>query len=116
MQKKTKKPPALARSSAAAKPRSVPAKAAPDRRELGDAAAAYAGASRADNTKRAYTNDFVTFSAWCTEQGLAAMPTLPGSVALYLTSMAVAEKKVATIERALVAICQAHKLHGFPSP
>jgi hypothetical protein len=24
-------------------------------------------------------------------------------------------EEVATIERALVAICQAHKLHGFPS-
>lgn len=29
---------------------------------------------------------------------------------------AVAEKRVATIERALVAISQAHKLHGLPSP
>jgi len=65
--------------------------------------------------KRAYTNDFVAFSAWCGERGLPAMPALPGSVALYLTALAVAEKKVATIERALVAISQAHKLHGFPS-
>jgi hypothetical protein len=50
------------------------------------------------------------FSAWCGEQGLASMPALPHTVALYLTSLAVAEKKVATVERALVAISQAQKL------
>jgi site-specific recombinase XerD len=37
-------------------------------------------------------------------------------VALYLTSLACAERTVATIERALVAISQAHRLHGFESP
>jgi hypothetical protein len=41
------------------------------------------------------------------------MPALPRTVALYVTARACAERKVATIERALVAICQAHKLHGF---
>jgi integrase len=44
------------------------------------------------------------------------MPALPRTVALYLRALACSEWKVATIERALVAICQAHKLHGFPSP
>jgi site-specific recombinase XerD len=70
----------------------------------------------AENTKRAYNTDFVAFSAWCGEQGLESLPALPHTVALYLTTLAVAEKKMATIERALVAISQAHKLHGFPSP
>jgi hypothetical protein len=117
MPKKTTKPPARANRAGATKSRVKPGKVAvAGAGELADAAAAYAGASRAENTKRAYTNDFVLFSAWCAEQGLAAMPALSGSVALYLTSLAVAEKKVATIERALVAICQAHKLHRFPSP
>jgi hypothetical protein len=98
----------------AAKTPSSPAKVAPERSELADAAAAYAGASRAENTKRAYTNDFVTFSAWCGERGVPSMPALPGSVALYLTSLAIAEKKVATIERALVAISQAHPTASPP--
>jgi hypothetical protein len=44
------------------------------------------------------------------------MPALPSTVALYLTALAISDRKVATIERALVAICQAHKLHGFSSP
>jgi integrase len=113
MPKTAKKPTALARPP---KPRAPRTQLATDPRKLDDAAAAYAGASRAENTKRAYTNDFVMFSAWCREQGLAPMPALPRTVALYLTSLAVGEKKVATIERALVAISQAHKLHGLPSP
>jgi hypothetical protein len=106
-------PTALARPP---KPRAPRTQLATEPRKLDDAAAAYAGASRAENTKWAYTNDFVLFSAWCREQGLAPMPALPRTVALYLTSLAVREKKVATIERALVAISQAHKLHGLPSP
>jgi site-specific recombinase XerD len=115
MPKTPKKTGALARRPVT-KQRPTPVKVTAERRELADAAAAYAGASRAENTKRAYTNDFVAFSALCGEQGLPSMPALPGSVALYLTSLAVAEKRVATIERALVAISQAHKLHGLPSP
>jgi integrase len=49
-------------------------------------------------------------------QNVAAMPAVPRTVALYLSSLPVAEKKVATIERALMAICQAHKLRGLPTP
>jgi integrase len=103
----------LAHRPGAAKTRSTPTQVAPETRELADAAAAYAGASRAENTKRAYTNDFIMFSTWCEPQGFASMPALPGTVALYLTALAISNRKVATIERALVAICQAHKLHGF---
>jgi hypothetical protein len=116
MPKILKKTTALARCPAATKTRPTPAKAAPEPRELIDAAAAYSGASRAENTKRAYTNDFLMFSTWCEPQGFATTPALPGTVALYLTALAISEQKLATIERALVAICQAHKLHGFPSP
>jgi hypothetical protein len=112
----TKRPTALARRKPGTAPRSTRGELAPKPGALSDAAAAYAAGARAENTKRAYTNDFVAFSAWCREQELTSMPTLPRTVALYLTSLAVAEKKVATIERALVAISQAHKLHGFPSP
>jgi hypothetical protein len=116
MPKTTKTNTALTRRKPGAAPRPPRGELAPKSGALSDAAAAYAGASRAENTKRAYTNDFVMFSAWCREQGLAPMPALSRTVALYLTALAVAEKKVATIERALVAISQAHKLHGFPSP
>jgi site-specific recombinase XerD len=116
MPKTAKKNTTPARRKAAATAHSSGAELEPVPQDLDDAAAAYAGASRAANTKRAYTNDFVMFSAWCRPQGLAAMPALPRTVALYLTALACSERKVATIERALVAISQAHKLHGFPSP
>jgi hypothetical protein len=116
MPKPSKKTAALTRKKPIAPPRTTRAELVAAPGKLDDAAAAYAGASRAENTKRAYTTDFVLFSAWCREQGVDVMPALPRTVALYLTALAVAEKKVATIERALVAICQAHKLHGFSSP
>lgn len=41
-------------------------------------------------------------------------PPCPAPLPLYLPSLAIAEKKVATITRGLVAICRAHKLHAFP--
>lgn len=112
----TKQLVALTRRKPGQGPTSPRTELVPRPAELDDAAAAYAGASRAENTKRAYTNDFVSFSAWCESQALAPMPALPRTLALYLTALACAERKVATIERALAAICQAHKLHGFPSP
>ena len=116
MPKPTKKTTALARRPTKKAPRARRADLAPKPTELADAASAYASASRAENTKRAYTNDFIMFSTWCEPQGFASMPALPATVALYLTALAISERKVATIERALVAISQAHKLHGFPSP
>jgi hypothetical protein len=61
---------ALARRQPKTAPRARRAELAPKPRELADAAAAYAGASRAETTRRAYTNDFVAFSAWCVQQGL----------------------------------------------
>lgn len=114
----TKKSPPLARRDPPSR-RTEPegsAELVPGSHELEDAAAAYAGAARALNTKRAYTTDWVAFCSWCEEQGLAPIPALPRTVALYLTARACAEQRVATIERALVAICQAHRLHGLPSP
>jgi integrase len=115
--KKTKKSAALPRRTPALRRSKAPrSELVPKASELDDAAAAYAGASRAENTKRAYTTDFVAFSRWCAGQQLAPMPALPRTVALYLTALACTERTVATIERALVAISQAHKLHGFASP
>src|SRR5512132_365620 len=79
-------------------------------------ARAYAAASRAPNTSRAYASDLDAFRAWCAPRGFAALPAEPSTVALYLAGMADAGRKVATLERALVAISQAHKLAGLDSP
>ena len=77
MPKTTKKTAVLARRPAKKAPRARRAELAPKPTELADAAVAYAGASRAENTKRAYTNDFIMFTTWCEPQGFATMPALP---------------------------------------
>ena len=71
---------------------------------LVDQARSYAAASKAQATRRAYRKDFAAFASWCDANGLQALPAEPETVALYLTARAEAGTKVATIERALVAI------------
>ena len=100
----------LARSHGSA----VAASNCPD--ELHEAAEHYAQAARAHNTKKAYTTDFAQFCTWCELQDDAALPASGTTVALYITWLARQGRKVSTIERALVAISQAHKLQGLPSP
>jgi site-specific recombinase XerD len=83
---------------------------------LVDSAKSYAAAARAENTLRAYRSDWLAFDRWAAARGLASLPASPSTVALYLTELADQGRKVATIGRALVAISQAHKLAGQPSP
>jgi hypothetical protein len=113
MTKTAKKTAALARRQPKTAPSARRAELVPKPNELADAAAAYAGASRAENNKRAYTNDFIMFTTWCAPQGFATMPALPSTVALYLTALATSDRKVATIERALVAM-RPTSYTGFP--
>lgn len=68
------------------------------------------------NTRRAYESDLKAFAAWCTSAGLAAMPAEPGTIALYMRHRADEGRKVATIERALAAICTSHARAGHRSP
>jgi integrase len=83
-------------------------------REL-EKAKEYAGQSRAENTKRAYSSDWRRFGEWCEAQGLEALPASPMTVIAYITSMA-ERYKVATLQRHLVSISQAHEMNGHPSP
>ena len=70
----------------------------------------YAGQAQAANTRRAYASDFRQFQAWCEAQGFGeALPASSGAVSLYLAHLADGDKKVASIERALVAIRAAHR-------
>lgn len=68
------------------------------------------------NTRRAYESDLRAFAAWCTSAGLAAMPAEPATIALYMRHRADQRRKIATIERALAAICTSHTRAGHPSP
>jgi integrase len=79
--------------------------------QLTEQAYDYASKSKAANSIRAYRADWDDFSAWCQALGLADLPAAPQTIALYLTARA-ATCKVATLQRRLTAISQAHRLAG----
>ncbi len=92
-----------------------------------ESARRFAQAARSDATLRAYRSDWADFAAWCGDRQLVAMPATPETVALYIASRAeagpdgddgrpTAPLKVATLERRMAAISQAHKLAGVESP
>ena len=92
-----------------------------------ESARRFAEAARSDATLRAYRSDWADFAQWCEGRQLVAMPARPETVALYIASRAeagpegddgrpTAPLKVATLERRMAAISQAHKLAGAPSP
>ncbi len=75
------------------------------------AAAAYAGKSHADNTKRAYATDWRAFSAWCQAGGVPALPAAPVVVAGYLASVAATLGR-SGLRRRLAAIAHEHRRAG----
>ncbi|WP_412070594.1 site-specific integrase [Rubrivirga sp. IMCC43871] len=95
----------------------------------GDAEAArrFAEAARSEATLRAYRSDWADFSGWCAERERNPMPATAETVALYIASRAEVGPddahgrptpllKVATLDRRLAAISQAHKMAGLESP
>ena len=64
----------------------------------------YVAAASAPATQKAYSSDWRQFELWCRKQGLEPLPATPAVVATYVADQADAGKKVATLERALVAI------------
>lgn len=79
-------------------------------------AGAYKAAGKARRTVDSYRKDWGAFEAWCRAQGLTPLPAAPETVALYLTARVEAGRKVATLQRELAAIAEAHRSQGFPSP
>jgi integrase len=89
------------------------------------AAQAYAEDSRAYNTKRAYRADWAHFCAWCEQQGVTSLPADPTNVGDYLSACARGDASaepprppltVATLNRRMAAISQAHQLANYASP
>ena len=76
----------------------------------------YAAASRSEATRRAYSGDWQRFVGWCEHKGLDSLPALPGTVALYLSALVDEGLRSSTVDRALVAISQAHRAAGHASP
>lgn len=93
----------------------TPSSAIPALVSLTEQARDYLRQAKAANTRRAYRADWVHFEAWCTGQGIAAMPTAEDVLALYITGLA-ATHKVSSLARRLAAISQAHMAAGYDSP
>lgn len=79
-------------------------------------ARAYAKASKASNTVRAYRSDFREFGIWCDANGLSPLPATPETVAAFLADRADKGLKASTISRKSSAIRFAHKAADLPSP
>jgi site-specific recombinase XerD len=84
---------------------------------LFESAKKHASYAKSENTKKAYRSDWRQFEEWAAEHQVEQLPAKPEAVAAYVVHLAEQGRKPASIERALVAISQAHKLAGFyPSP
>jgi integrase len=76
----------------------------------------HTGQQGAANTQRAYAGDWRRFTAWCREHGRGSLPADVPTIAAFVTSLAEAGKKVATIQRHCASISKAHQLAGLPTP
>jgi site-specific recombinase XerD len=74
-----------------------------------------AGNSRAESTKRAYAADWRIFERWCSEQGLAALPASPATVAAFPVDQVQTGMKPSTLGRRLAALKHAHQAAGRPA-
>jgi len=71
--------------------------------------------SKAENTKRAYRNDWTQFSEWCKKNGFLELPADPETLVYYITFLA-KTLKASSIKRKMTAISQRHETAGHPSP
>ncbi len=69
--------------------------------------------AKSKETRRGYRSDWNQFELWCKEKNLRSMPADVSTIAAYLSDLANI-KKVATIQRRLVSIKQAHSAAGYP--
>ena len=67
--------------------------------------------SKAANTLKAYQSDFKDFSAFCSKNGLSAIPTKPKIIAIYITHLS-KKSKFSTLKRRIASISVIHKLKG----
>lgn len=83
---------------------------------LSPRARAYAEASIPPNTRRAYQADWRDWVTWCVEHDRQLMPAWPSDVADYISHLADAGRKPATIQRRLACLATLHKMEGHPPP
>ncbi len=76
----------------------------------------YAANAKSESTRRAYRADWARFTEWCEVCKVAPLPAEPGVIASYVVHLAELGRKPSSIDRALVAISQAHKMARHDSP
>ncbi|MGI4946918.1 MAG: hypothetical protein ACRYHQ_41240, partial [Janthinobacterium lividum] len=76
----------------------------------------YADASRAASTRDKYNRAWDAFDTWCGDQGLAALPAHPGTIAVYLAQRAEAGLSPSALTVALAAIGWVHRQSGRQPP
>jgi integrase len=74
------------------------------------------GQQGAVNTQRAYAGDWQRFTVWCADHDREPLPADVATLAAFVTSLAEAGKKVATIQRHCASVSKAHQLAGFLTP
>jgi site-specific recombinase XerD len=88
----------------------------PELMRLQTRAQEFAQQARAGATRKAYSNDWRLFDAWCTQYGEQPLPASTATLALYLTQLAELGRKYSSIRRARTAIGQVHAAAGLPRP
>lgn len=83
--------------------------------ELQDEAKKHLANSKAENTKRAYRNDWTQFSEWGEKNGLEVLPADAETIVYYITFLG-KTLKASSIKRKMTAISQRHETAGYPSP
>jgi len=67
------------------------------------------------NTIRSYRADFTIFEAWCRQEGLAALPAMPETVAEFVLAQSKSAAP-ATVSRRRASIAKIHRLLKLESP
>lgn len=80
--------------------------------DVGERLRAFAEASRAESTRRAYATSWRFFREWCEDHGYPPLPASPQAVAHYLAHLA-GRYATSTIGRTLAAIAFVHEGHGI---
>lgn len=73
----------------------------------------YMSKAKSKSTRKAYQSDWKDFDQWCASKRLISLPAMPATVAAYLIDRA-KSLKIASLERRLVSIRQAHAILGYP--